>query len=126
MNEVATMVIAGVVTILGGAASATIVQVVAARRKTSAEATKLNAEVDADKFDRVTAALFRQVEDLRAEVDDLKDENARRAAREWVYASYAQDLRDHIYSGKAPPPPAWPAELSLTGRVASPASAPRD
>lgn len=44
---------------------------------------------------------------------DLRD-HARRIEtlerRDMVWRNYAQKLRDHIYEGKPPPPPAWPVD----------------
>lgn len=44
-------------------------------------------------------------------VKEVKEDNAVFKRDLALAIDYAQSLRDHIYQGNPPPPPAWPGEL---------------
>lgn len=109
-------VIAGLVTVLGGGATVALIQMVAARRKTGAEATKINTEATLAEFDALKAELWEQLRDERSRVDRLQSKVAALEQRYRDLWDYAAMLRMSV----PPPPPEWP--VSLSARSADSAS----
>lgn len=101
-------IIAGLVTVLGGGATVALIQMVAARRKTGAEATKINTETTLSEFDALKAELWEQLRDERARVDRLQTEVSDLQQRYRDLWDYAAMLRLTV----PPPPPEWPVSLS--------------
>lgn len=108
MTELATSIIAAVTAFLGGGAAVGVVQTVAARRKTSAEATQINSDIE--------LAEFRELRDeLRLQRDEERESRRLVMAkltvmehRDQIKTDYIYELRSHIFKEMPPPPPPWP------------------
>jgi len=52
----------------------------------------------------------------KQEIRELRDRMDVFERRDMIWRNYAQELRDHIYARKSPPPPKWPVELYDDGK----------
>lgn len=102
--------IAGLTGVLGGGALAALFQMIAARRKTGAEATKINTESSISEFDALKTELRLQRDEANARIDVLQQEIEDIRWRHRALWDYAAELRHRV----PPPPPPWPEFLSLT------------
>lgn len=108
MTELATSIIAAVTAFLGGGAAVGVIQTVAARRKTSAEATQINSDIELTEFRELRDELRLQRDEERQGRQQVLAKLSVMEQRDQIKTDYIYELRSHIFKEMPPPPPPWP------------------